>query len=112
MILTTHVDIMVISENVEYYKNLGYDSVKPRCIIHVPIEHLTNYSMVVVDVQCDYCKRIIQKKYGDYFAQRKNSVIKKDCCVKCRHLKTKEGNLQKYGVKSAMGRQDIKDKIK
>lgn len=39
-------------------------------------------------------------------------LIKKHCCIKCRHLKRKEECVLKYGVENPFQLEDVKDKIK
>jgi hypothetical protein len=45
---------------------------------------------VEVQVKCDYCGKVVPKNYYDYNNQRKNSIVKKDACIKCAHLKRNE----------------------
>ena len=45
-----------------------------------------------VVVTCDYCGNNSETAYKNYMISYKNTVIKKDCCMKCRSIKAKECN--------------------
>lgn len=96
MLITKVVSIKWDRNVSTYYKNLGYKFTKVNDYFDVKIEDLPPNSNVKVEVQCDYCGKIIPKTYQKYNAQRK--VIAKDCCKKCQQLKTKECNLFNFGV--------------
>jgi hypothetical protein len=58
--------------------------------IIVKIEDMPKGAHVEVQVKCDYCGKVVPKNYYDYNNQRKNSIVKKDACIKCAHLKRNE----------------------
>jgi len=111
MIITKFVDVKIVRTNHNHYKNLGYDA-KYKSVITIPIEHLTLGSHVEIEVKCDYCGLIIKKMYRQIIKERKDSVIKKDCCKNCANKKRTESNLLLYYVENTFQRDDIKQKIK
>lgn len=115
MLLTKEVEVNLCSANIEYYEKLGYKI--PRRIdkkgrlnvavgtkINVLVEHLTENSSVYVDVQCDYCGIIENKKYNLHYQSLNNSVVKKDCCPKCQPIKNSEG----YKIRNPQKEQKVK----
>ena len=91
--------------NKNYYISKGYEFTKIRREFLVHVLDLSKQSHKEVKVYCDYCGRIIKKPFR--YVKENN----KDCCEKCSPLKLRENNLEKYGVGSAMEREDIKEKI-
>ena len=85
-----------------------------------------------VVITCDYCGANSETAYKNYMISFKNTVIKKDCCMKCRPIKAKEcnaardrteiikiaqqkaeiTNLKRYGVKFGSQSDISKEKIK
>jgi hypothetical protein len=79
-----------------YYKKLGYNIQE---IFVVKIDDLQITSTVLVDVICDYCgfeKKIPYKQYINNLSNKN----KYSCSLKCSKNKTKETNLEKYGVEN------------
>jgi len=110
MLITKIVSIKWDRNISTYYKNLGYKFTKVNDYFDVKVEYLPPNSNVKVNVQCDYCGKIIPKTYQKYNLQRK--VIEKDCCLDCRHLKLKECNLIKLGVEHALQLDIVQEKRK
>jgi len=90
-------------------------------------DYLSFSSHKKVKIQCDYCKVEFDKTYGHY-VKTLSSVIKKDCCKKCKVLKTHEviklngtqsqinekraaTNLKKFGCVAPANNKDIQQKI-
>ena len=130
MLLTKEVEVKITSNNVEYYKKLGYDiPMKPSTksyyeitgkdfvydfgkTIIVKIADLPSHSKALVETTCDYCGRPKPLvRYVDYVSQTKNG-IEKCCCIDCRFIKQKETMLEKYGVEHPSQSEEIKAKIK
>lgn len=127
-IITKEVEVRLNGNNVNYYKQLGYDipmkeasmSMKYQGVdyvtdfkksILVKIEDLPLNSKVLIESICDYCGKPKQKtKYSDYNKQTKNGELK-CCCEKCASLKHKEVMLEKYGYEGTMQVPEIKEKI-
>jgi hypothetical protein len=98
-------DIKVKNSN--KYKKLGYDSTEEY--IFIDIKHLSESSRIEIDVKCDYCDTHKKITYKDY-----NNNIKKcnkyACSIKCGRLKSKETNLEKYGVEWYVQTKDFEHK--
>lgn len=69
-------------------------------------ESLTKGSNKRVVVQCDYCGNSIDAIFK--LIHRKNLIVKKDCCIKCKHLKAADVNIVKYGVANQFQRKEAK----
>jgi len=94
---------------IEYFESLGYDV--SGDFFEIKIEDLNVGSTVIVDVECDYCKKILQTSYKKYL----NNVQKggKYACSKiCGSLKAKETCKEKYGVENAMILKETQEKTK
>ena len=121
-------EVRLVKNNVEYYKNLGYEipmreaskstklNLKKDYVydttktITVKVEDLPNGSHALVEVLCDYCKNsVITMTYKDY--NQKTKKIKKRACYNCRFLKIKESNLLKYNVESTNQLDEVKKRI-
>lgn len=111
MIITKFVNVKIGGKNIKHYNSLGYE-VKLYSTITVPIEHLSEGSHYIVEVQCDYCQSIVKKAYKGLLLERKNSHTKKDCCSKCIPEKNKDTNMELYGVENTLQRDETKEKIK
>ena len=66
--------------------------------IEVKLKDLSKNSNLKVKVKCDYCGDIIEKSFVAYNKQKEHTLIDKDCCNKCKTIKTNETILLKYGV--------------
>jgi hypothetical protein len=111
MLITTEVIVGIGGRNYQHYKDLGY-KLKGYTPILVKIEHLSVGSHAKVNVICDYCGLVFEKVYKTLLLERENAVTKKDCCINCIHLKTRESNLELYGMENCMQRPDILEKLK
>jgi len=111
MIITKRAKTRVVNSNIKHFKNLGYN-VDIYDIICVPVSELTRGCKAKIEVQCDYCKKIITKTYKQLINEREKSITKKDCCKNCIHVKIKESNLFLYGVENPAKRKEIIEKIK
>ena len=102
------VEVTVSAKTLKHYAELGYD-VKCNDVIMVPPEHLTRGSHAIVDVECDICKKIIQKKYKQYLRGRTYNM---DACSECYAEKIKLSCLNKYGVENVFQLEEVKQKTK
>ena len=109
MITTEFVEVLVGGQNYKHYKELGYNP-KVRVPFVVPLRHLTLGSNVLVDVQCDYCGKIVKRSYKTTLRQRMRTVDK-DACYSCKGEKTRESNLKVYGVENVMNVPEYKNKL-
>ena len=128
MLLTKEVKVRLNGNNVNYYKQLGYDipmkeaskSMKYQGIdyvtdfkksILVKIEDLSLNSRILIESTCDYCGELKPlTAYIDYNKQTKNGTLK-CCCEKCSPLKHRETMLEKYGYEGTMQVPEIREKI-
>lgn len=111
MLVTKSVDVKITGHNIKYYKSKGYNDISKEDVITVPVEDLYEHALNVVNVQCDYCGEIFQKRYTDYVASQKK-IISKDACKHCFGKKHKEVMLAKYGVDNPAKLDSVKKKMK
>lgn len=110
MIISKYVDVTLNSANIEYFKNLGYENLKPKNIITVPIEHLNKGSHMYIDVKCDYCECEKKIQYKTYLLL--NNDYGYYTCRKCSQKKIEKTNLEKYGVKYYSMTDECKEQFK
>ena len=77
----------------------------------IRIEDLSNGSHILVLVKCDYCDNTREIPYKKYTKSIENNG-KYSCSYKCRSLKTKEINLDRFGVNCNLHSEDGKSKVK
>ena len=111
MLLEENHLITVGTRTIKHYRDLGYDC-KFKDKIIVPTCHLTKNSETKVSVICDYCGNIYHPTYSSYNANKKKTIIDKDCCKKCVQLKSKEVAIKAYGVPHSSHLKSVKDKRK
>lgn len=118
-----------IAYNPEYYASRGYKipTKKPspnntmaksagkefvydyNTTVDVKVEDLLPGSTVLVDVQCDYCGRIVKRRFVNY-QKSVNNYGKYACCQKCSQAKQKQTVKMRYGVDSVMHVPEFKNK--
>ena len=84
------VEIQISGTNKNYYQYFGYNDIKTRNAIYVPIAILHDGARVKVDVNCDICKKHNFISYRDYVRNTKNNYgqyICHSCSVQVRHNK-------------------------
>lgn len=111
MLLTKCVEVKITGYNIKYYKSKGYNDISKGDIINIPVEDLHNNALNIVDVKCDYCGDVFQKRYADYAISQKK-IIKKDACKRCIGKKYKEVMLEKYGVDNPAKLDSVQEKMK
>ena len=99
---------LVIVRNSKYYKDLGYGTDK---YVEINVNDLSKGSKVLVIVKCDYCGFEKSLVYKDYY-KNISSNRRYACSSKCAVLKSKETNLDKYGVDNPMKCEQFKNKGK
>ncbi|MHB0943252.1 DUF7487 domain-containing protein [Paenibacillus sp. ALE1] len=110
MLLTKTVLIKTNPKCYQHYKSKGYDF-KCNDTIEVNVIDLTPYSVVEIQVKCDYCEALLSKRYDKYHRANKKCLIKKDCCRGCVFKKVGETNLLLYGEEHCMKNEVIKKKV-
>lgn len=96
MLINKEVVVRWHHANKEHYINKGYKFTKYGDEITVKIKDLSLSNKVLVEVKCDYCGKVVKRKYCDYIKQ--NETVNKDACKGCWTLKYKDVCLAKYGV--------------
>ena len=110
MILDKEVEIVVGSNTINYYKNIGYINIKCGQKLVVKIEDLYKGSIIKINVKCDICDCKKQLPYKKYIMNisRGNDLIY--CCSrKCGDIKTKQTKLKKYGDENYNNKKQIKE---
>lgn len=128
MLITKEVEVLLSSNTIKHYEDLGYDIlrslgnqgklvVKRGTKIMVKVEDLMPRSGAIVEVLCDYClekgvKTSLKLFYREYRQRKIDSVIEKDCCKSCLGKKNKESNFINYGVESTTLLIEVQEKRK
>jgi len=126
MLITKNVEINLKGRAIKYYEDLGYEipryigiknklAVKKDSIIIIKSKDLPPCSEVEIEVQCDYCGKIIKRLWKDYYKRKlkeDSTPNKKDSCYDCRYLKRKESDFLIYGVKHTTNLKSTQDKMK
>jgi hypothetical protein len=103
MIITKKLKIKVNNRYVKYYKERGYD-IKGGDEIEIDINDLPENSHCEIQVLCSYCRNIKTIKRYNY--------VDDYCCKDCKKYKTEKTNIKKYGVKSTLLTNNVKEKTK
>lgn len=101
------------SKTKSHYVNLGYSYTKMGEEFEVNVSDLTHGSHAEVQLKCDYCNCIFNRRYYLYI-KIKEQGIDKDCCndQKCICKKIEESFQAKYGVKNVMQLDFVIEKAK
>lgn len=109
MIKETEIDIKIGTLNYKHFYE-KYGPFKKTDIITVKIEDVLKNSKVKVTAICDICKAEIIVSYQNYNIQSLKSNYY--CCKKCKNIKTRESNKEKYGIEHTLQRNEVKEKSK
>ncbi len=94
MLLTKEIKVKVTKNKLKFYnKNMNSNYAIDDEII-IPIELLAKRSRELVDVMCDICSSIKRISYVTYNIQLD---VESQGCFNCKHIKTKETHIKKYG---------------
>jgi len=118
MLLSKTAKVGMRKSNYLYYQNKGYNipfhidkdkhlRIPRNSYLDINIDDILENSDALVEVKCDYCNKIFDKKYSSYIIGHKD--INKDCCGECVSTKIKEINIQKFGTNSMKKLAIIKD---
>lgn len=103
MLIIEDIEVKWNKRNKEHFESFGYIFAVTGGSFFVKSNELTKGSHAIVKVLCDYCiLEIVEKAYKTYIQQNGNSVINKDCCLKCKNKKTLDSNMKTYGVSNVM----------
>jgi very-short-patch-repair endonuclease len=95
------------------YTQKGYIFTKIGEPFLIKQKDLSSKSHRDVKVICDYCDTVYFMKMNDYTNRVKNhEYVNKCACEKCKFIKSEEVNMIKYGVKSTLQLEDVKNQIK
>jgi len=111
MLLTKKVIVVINTSNINHYLKLGYENIKRKDIIEIPIDKLSKGSNIKIKAKCDICgneKEIIYFRYIENIS--KYNIF--SCGRKCSNIKREKTNLEKYNVKNISELTEIKDKRK
>lgn len=126
MLITKEVEVVLNSNNIKYYDDLGYSIPRTRrnnrvskdkltvprgTTLLVKINDLPKGSNVNIEVVCDYCGAVFNRQYNAYNRLKNTSYTSKDCCNECVSLKVKETMVNKYGVEWNTQLSEVKDLI-
>src|ERR1035437_9620117 len=109
MLITKNAEVKIISKNIERFSNLGYN-VNYKDIIIIDINDLEANSHYKVKVKCDICEEEKIISYREHLSQRKKHNF--DTCTKCKNIKSKKTNLERYGVEHILQRTESLEKFK
>ena len=107
MLIEKEYNIMVNSNNIDYYKP-KFENIKKGDIISVFVRDLSPGSHIKIDIICDLCGKELQREYKDYLSKRQRSDT--DVCSNCRGHKARMTTLLKYGVENISQLPEIKEK--
>lgn len=94
LILPQKVKIKWTGNTRKHYESKGYVYTKNLDEFDVNVEDLTNGSMAIVNVKCDYCDNIVSMIYKEYYKKHKNKpYCCKDCLQHKRIQKDENGNI-------------------
>jgi very-short-patch-repair endonuclease len=103
--------IKISNKTFAYYSEI-YNNIKIGDFIDINSLLLQRGSNVSITGICDYCGKERKISNKSYNLQTNNNKEKFTCSKKCSLLKTKETNLEKWGVDNPFQSKYIKDKIK
>lgn len=108
MLETEKVSIRWVGANRKYYESKGYKYTHHGDFFEVDIKDVSLNSHVEVKVRCDYCGKIITKKFQTYNQQHHEKFG--DACKDCQPQKNKLCCLEKYGVTNGAKTKQSKEK--
>lgn len=88
MIISTEVETIWNPSTREHYISKGYSFTKHREILRVSVNDLTLNSSVLIEVECDYCKKHQKKEYGVIWKSIDNCILGSYSCADCKGKKT------------------------
>jgi hypothetical protein len=110
MILTKKVKVKVKGNNkIKYFIEKG--EVKDDDLI-IDVKYLLPNSSNIIEAKCDFCGKLKEIKYSNYYRNIERSTLKKYACsLKCSKLKKEHTNLIRYGEKHPLKNIKIREKI-
>lgn len=97
---------------IKVYSTKYYDkslNIKKGEINEIGVNNLPKGSHVKITAICDICGNEKETMYKSYIKMTQDDGLY--YCVKCRKIKTKNSNLEKYGVENVMQLENVKNKM-
>ena len=110
MIITKKISIILNPSNMHLLSKHGIFGKKGE-FVEIDISLLPMGSKYKITAICSVCGEFSEVMYLNYNKQTKNNT-KDYYCKKCKTIKSKKTNLEKYGFDNPTKSQEIKDKIK
>jgi hypothetical protein len=112
MIKNEFIKITIQSKNRLYYESLLYKKLNIGDVVEILSENILRGSKILITGICDFCGNERKVSMKEYNNQTNRCISKFSCSKKCSILKSKEYNLEKYGVENVFQNNNIKEKIK
>jgi len=110
MILSKYVNVKISNNQINYYRDKGYDVKGGNENVFIKVSDLSKGSGSKIKVKCDICEKEKEISFNRYIINTKNLTTYYACSRKCSEQKNKDTVLQKYGVDNISNSQEIKDK--
>lgn len=108
MLISKFVTVAWNGSNKKRYQEKGYVYTGIGLPLTVSVDDLATSSHAMVDVKCDYCGCVLQKRFQTYNQQHHDKFG--DACGKCQPLKNKLVCMDKYGVDNGAKTEAAKQK--
>ena len=112
LILPQTVKVRIGSINYQYYKEKGYEFKKCGDIIEVNVLDLYPGSPTKVKIICDVCGKEAEVRYCRVVEYNEENKLITCGSNFCKHKKTENTNLKKYGVRNVAQSQEVQNKMK
>jgi hypothetical protein len=111
MIIHEKITIKIAPGNFSWFKKRGYSNFKCGDYIEISLDDINIGSTSLVEAQCQGCKSIKSMKYNTYYWVTKKLTVDY-LCNKCSVSRQIETNLKKYGCKSSLQNEKVREKSK
>ena len=95
----------------KHYREKGYEFEKCGDIIEVNVLDLLKRSDIKVKIICDICGKKSEMRYNRFVDYNEENKLITCGSNFCKHKKTEDTNLKKYGVKCSLQSQVVREKI-
>ena len=110
MLKDENIKICISYKNRKYYEELLSIKIEIGNIVELRSNLIQSGSSILITGICDFCRSNRKLSMKEYNKQTNNGLNKFSCSKKCSILKTKESNLERYGVENIFQCDDIKTK--
>ena len=112
LVLPQTVKVRTNGSNCKHFREKGYEFEKCGDIIEVNVLDLLKRSDIKVKIICDVCGKKSEMRYNRFVDYNEENKLITCGSNFCKHKKTEDTNLKKYGVKSTNQLKIVKDKKK